>query len=107
MAWNAGTQHHIYDQFVSNPKEAQRLAGDQDWIWKLSKDRMKFWPKDWIQSYKWEIRKREELTMINGRRAFNQVRNDVHVHPDCCVTVFHGDPKPEDVKDKFVVDNWR
>ena len=23
------------------------------------------------------------------------------------VCVFHGDPKPEDIKDPFVVDNWR
>ena len=106
MAWNHGTHSYIFNQFRSNPRDAQRLQGDQDWIWKLSKDKIKFWPRDWIQSYKWEVRGREELTLINGKRQFREVDHSVEVHPECCVTVFHGDPKPQDVRDKFVVDNW-
>jgi hypothetical protein len=106
LAWNHGTQTQIWEQFKSNPREAQRLQGDQDWIWKLCKDRIKSWPREWIQSYKWEVRKREELTMINGKRQFRDEDHNVKIHPECCVTVFHGDPKPQDVKDKFVVDNW-
>lgn len=106
MSWSHGTHSYIYEQFKSNPKEAQRLQGDQDWIWKLSKDKIRFWPREWVQSYKWEIRAREELTLINGKRQFREVDHSVEVHPECCVTVFHGDPKPQDVKDKFVVDNW-
>ena len=107
LAWNHGSQNHLWNQFKTNPKDAMRLAGDQDWIWKLSKDRIKFWPKEWIQSYKWEIRSREELAVINGKRQFKDVRNDIVVHPDCCVAVFHGDPNPCAVHDKFVVDNWK
>lgn len=106
MAWNHGTQHHIWEKFKENPKEAQKLQGDQDWIWKLCQNQIKFWPKEWIQSYKWEIRSREELVMLNGKRQFKEADHTVEVHPDCCVTVFHGDPKPQDVQDKFVVDNW-
>ena len=107
MAWNHGEQNHIWNQFKLDPKTAQKLPGDQDWIWKTSRDRIKFWPKEWIQSYKWEIRNRDELSMINGKRRFKTVDHSVEVDPDCCVTVFHGDPKPQDVQDKFVVDNWR
>jgi len=107
MAWNHGVETDIWDQFKSNQKSAMTLQGDQDWIWKLAKDRIKFWPKDWIQSYKWEIRGREQLTVINGKRQFREVDHTVEVDPNCCVTVFHGEPKPQDVKDKFVVDNWR
>jgi len=107
MAWTHGTQSHVWEQFKANPRDAQRLHGDQDWIWKTSKHIIKFWPKEWVQSYKWEIRKREELTMSSGKRQFKQVDHTVEVNPACCVTVFHGDPKPQDVQDKFVVDNWR
>jgi len=107
LCWTHGTQSHIWTIFKTSPKEAMKLQGDQDWIWKLCKDKLKFWPTDWIQSYKWEVRSREELTMINGKRAFKEVDHTVDVHPECCVTVFHGDPKPQDVQDKFVVDNWR
>lgn len=107
MAWTHGTQSHIWNQFKNNPKDAMRLPGDQDWIWKTSKDRIKFWPKEWIQSYKWEIRSKEELVVLNGKRQFKEVRHDIVPHPECCVAVFHGDPNPCAVNDQFVIDNWK
>lgn len=106
MSWNHGTQSHIYQQFQENPRLAMRFHGDQDWIWKTSKDRLKFWPDNWIQSYKWEIRNREELIMLHGQRQFKTVRDDVYPHQDCCIAVFHGDPNPAQVQDKFVKENW-
>lgn len=107
LAWNHGSQKEIWEKFKSNPNEAQRLQGDQDWIWKLAKDRIKFWPKEWIQSYKWEIRDRSELVVLHGKRQFKTIRNDVLIPADCSVAVFHGDPNPCAVQDKFVVDNWK
>ena len=107
LAWTHGTQSHIYEQFKLKPSDAQRLQGDQDWIWKLCKDKMIFWPKEWIMSYKWEIRNRGELTMTNGKRTFATVRHDVILDPACSVAVFHGDPNPCVIQDKFVVDNWQ
>lgn len=106
MSWIHRSQNYIWDEYRKDIHAAQRLQGDQDWIWKLAKDKIKFWPEDWIQSYKWEIRKRTDLTMIDGRRKFKTVNNDIMPDPRCCVTVFHGDPKPQDIEDRFVVDNW-
>lgn len=106
LAWTHGSQTKIYQEFKTNPKDAMRLQGDQDWIWKLSKEDLHFWPREWIMSYKWEIRKKEDLVMFQGRRKFKEEIHSVPVPNDCCVTVFHGDPKPQDVRDKFVVDNW-
>lgn len=107
MAWNHGQESYIWQKFKERPSEAQRLQGDQDWIWKLAKDKIKFWPKDWIQSYKWEIRSREELAVINGKRQFKTVRDDVKIPVNCSIAVFHGDPNPCAVQDKFVIDNWK
>jgi hypothetical protein len=107
MAWNHGTQKHIWERFQSNPRDAMKLHGDQDWIWKHSKDRIKWWPREWIQSYKWEIRSRSDLILMSGKRRFKSELHTPTIHSECCVAVFHGDPKPEDVKDKFVVDNWQ
>ena len=107
MLWTHGEQRHIWESFSGNPKEAQRLPGDQDYIWKIARSYVKFWPKDWIQSYKWEIRSRDQLIVRNGKRQFRTEDHEVEPIKDCCVTVFHGDPKPQDVKDRFVVDNWR
>ena len=107
MCWTHGTQSKIWTEFKNNPSLAMKLHGDQDWIWKIAKDKIKFFPDSWIQSYKWEIRNKSELTMVNGQRNFREVKSSLDIHPECCVAVFHGDPKPQDVKDKFVIDNWR
>ena len=107
MTWTHGSASDIFLEFTKNPQQAMRLHGDQDWIYKIHKSKINFWPDTWIQSYKWEIRSREELISRLGSRGFKKVRDDVKSHPDCCVAVFHGQPNPEDVMDSFVVDNWR
>lgn len=107
MSWIHGSQSEIFDQFMENKQSAMRLHGDQDWIWKIGREKIKFWPDEWIQSYKWEIRSRDELTDRTGKKGFKLVRNDVTPNKHCCIAVFHGDPKPEDIRDSFVIDNWR
>jgi hypothetical protein len=107
LSWTHGTNADIWTKFQEDKSTAQRLQGDQDWIWKLARDRIKFWPDSWIQSYKWEIRGREELVDRTGRKGFKTVSNSVQPNPECSVAVFHGAPNPEDVQDLFVVDNWK
>lgn len=107
MSWVHGSQHDLYAKFQESVLSATRLHGDQDFIWKHARDRIKFWPDAWIQSYKWEIRRREELIVRNGQRGFKTVRDNVIADPECSVAVFHGNPNPADVQDKFVVDNWQ
>lgn len=107
MSWMHGSQSDIYDIFKANPNDAIKLHGDQDWIWKIAKPRIKFWKDSWIQSYKWEIRKRDELVSRDGRRGFKTVATGTTVDPNCAVAVFHGSPNPSDVVDTFVLENWR
>lgn len=107
MSWMHGSHPDIWLQFKKDPTAAQKLMGDQDWIWKLHRNNIKFFPDEWIQSYKWEIRSKNDLTQINGRRRFRTENNDHTADPACSVYVFHGEPKPQDVNDRFIVDNWR
>lgn len=106
MCWTHGNHKFVYDNFVNDRSVMNRLHGDQDWIWKQAKDQIQFWPDSWIQSYKWEIRSREDLKSRDGKGGFKET---AYIAPDkdCCVAVFHGDPKPQDINDPFVVDNWR
>jgi hypothetical protein len=106
MSWPAGLHPDIFTTFQNNPKQAQKLHGDQDWIWQVAKSRITFWPERWIQSYKWEIRDRNELVYQGGKRFIKDVRSP-KIHLECAVCVFHGDPKPDEVMDQFVIDNWR
>lgn len=107
MSWMAGHHNHIFDKFKRESKSAQRLHGDQDWIWQTAQHQIKFWPEPWIQSYKWEIRNRSELLYRGNKRFFKETRDDVKIHKQCSVLVFHGEPKPHEVKDKIIVDNWK
>jgi len=106
LAWNFGTQNHLWETFKNGSAKAMRLHGDQDYIWKETKGSIKFFPDNWIQSYKWEIRSKQELVVNKGKRIFRNIDNNVKIHPECCVAVFHGEPNPESIGDKFVVDNW-
>lgn len=107
LSWQHGSYSEIFEQFVNNKKSAMRLHGDQDWIFQVAGQRMKYWPDSWIQSYKWEIRSRNEVDYSKREnRTFKTVASPI-IPADCCVTIFHGDPKPENVKDPYVLDNWQ
>ena len=105
LSWHKGLHPDIWTVFKTSPATAQKMHGDQDWIWKVAKSRITFWPDEYIMSYKWELRERNEIERSNGKPRFKTIRNPP-IPKNCCVVVFHGDPKPEDIKDPFVVDNW-
>lgn len=106
MSWFHGDHSIIWEQFSKLPSEAMRTHGDQDWIWRIAKSKITFWPDSWVLSYKWEVRDREELVVIDGKRNFASKLDEPIIADDCCVLVFHGEPKPHEVQDQFIVDNW-
>lgn len=103
-----GAYPHVYKDFMLNPKQqVHRLHGDQDWIYeKMHKQDFLFWPDEWIQSYKWEMRDRRDLAKQNGKRNFKNIAEPI-IKPETNIAVFHGEPYPHQVRDPWVVDNWR
>ena len=106
LSWEKGYHPDIWTVFQTDPRKAQKLHGDQDWIWNVARTRIKFWPDEYIMSYKWELRDRNELDRGNGKIKFKSIRNPI-IPKECCIAVFHGDPNPHEVQDPFVIDNWR
>lgn len=107
LSWISGTNSDIYNLFIKDKNTAMRLHGDQDWIYKVAKGNIKYWPDDWLMSYKWEIRSRNEIDFSRREnKTFKTIRNP-EIPKSCCVTVFHGDPNPDQVLDPYVIDNWR
>ena len=72
----------------------------------MLKDRAKYWPDEWIRSYKWEMRDKIDLSLVNGKRNFYQDKPP-KIIKDSCIAVFHGEPNPEDCKDQWVIENWK
>ena len=98
----------VYTNFMKDPNgPIRRYHGDQDWIRATIPDGgFEYWPEEWIQSYKWEMRGRPKYNkMPRGLRDF-ETPGDPKILDDTSVAVFHGDPNPHNCKDQWVIDNW-
>lgn len=96
----------VWSNLIRDLSMVKRLHGDQDWIYSQIKTNYSFWPDEWIQSYKWEIRNRNDVVKIGLKRQFKEIANP-KIDSRTKILVFHGDPKPDEVKDPIIVDNWQ
>lgn len=105
---NTGNHSNVYNEFIKNPLQiSKKFHGDQDWIKQCITSNYEFWPDDWIQSYKWEMRNKPQMARDkHGRKNFVSPGEPM-IKSDTSVAVFHGDPNPDVCPDKWVVDNWR
>jgi hypothetical protein len=101
-----GSYSFVWENFINDTKITKKMHGDQDWIFTQIKNNFQFWPDDWIRSYKWEIRNRQDIIRDGTKRIFKEIVNP-DIDPKTKILVFHGDPKPSDVRDPIIVDNWR
>lgn len=107
MKWPAGKFSDIWETLEKNLHFTKKFRGDQDWIWHLHSKNIKFYPKEWIISYKWEARNLSELYRDSDRRMkFKTVRNPT-IPKETSVLAFHGSPDPHEVMDPIIVDNWK
>lgn len=107
IRFNKGQLDHLWQEFSRNKLSHMRKHfGDQDFIYEMDKS-AKYWPDKWIMSWKWEIRKSREFAP-GGRRGSRKLKNIEDVVPpeECCITVFHGDPNPDNCDDPWVKKNW-
>lgn len=105
--FNASEYHWIWEDFNKNhTKIMSKNYGDQDYLFSILHGKALVWPDNWIQSYKWEMRDKNELSLVNGKRNFVTIKEPKLSH-ECCIAVFHGDPKPSEVKDEWVKENWK
>ena len=104
---NTGQHSHVYSEFVKDPSlNSRRFHGDQDWIRNQVKTGFEYWPEEWIQSYKWEMRNKPQMTRgKNGKRNF-ATPGEPDIKPDTSVAVFHGDPNPHDCVDPWCQQHW-
>jgi hypothetical protein len=106
MRWESGRLDYLWKDFAQDhSKIMSSNHGDQDWITKRAANDIRHWPDAWIRSYKWEMMGRRETKISKGgKRVFEHPPT---ITEENCVAVFHGEPKPFNCGDPFVVDNWR
>jgi len=106
MRWQAKTLNCIWEPISKDDRLINIYRGDQDYIWDRYKHLLRFFPDDWIRSYKWEIRNRRELVGKKENMRFETVI-EPDVPEDCKLLVFHGYPTLDVVADPIIVDNWQ
>jgi hypothetical protein len=100
-----GHYNNAYQEFKQNTqRNVSRYQGDQDWMYKSISDHV-FWPDEWIQSYKWEMRGRRELGFVNSRRNFTKP-GQPNILQDTSIAVFHGEPNIPECIDEWPRANW-
>ena len=107
MRWEAGTMNFLWDDFKKNYQNIMSSNhGDQDWITKRARSEINWFPDDWIRSYKWEMIGFKDTKLVNkdGKKFF---RRPPAVINENKVAVFHGEPKPFNCADEWVVKNWQ
>ena len=105
--FNPKNHYSLWDDFEKNYKIIiSKNYGDQDYLFNILNGQGKYWPDSWIKSYKWEMREKQDLAVINGKRNFTTVKHPI-IYPESCISVFHGDPNPHVVKDPWVIENWK
>jgi len=106
---DTGNQSQVYSEFIKDPRGvSRRFLGDQDWIYSTVTKDFDYWPVEWIQSYKWECRRRAAICKRQpaGERDFKKSGKPT-ILEDTSIAVFHGDPNPHNCKDPWVKENWR
>lgn len=110
IKFKTGQLAYLWQNFKENQMFIQRkFHGDQDWLYDQTyrDNPAQLYPDNWIQSWKWEIRKTRDLK-YNLPKGQRRLRTIEYCEPPvgCCVCVFHGDPNPEHCEDPWVVKNW-
>jgi hypothetical protein len=105
---NTGQHTEVWTNFINNASSImRRYHGDQDWIRVCITQNFNYWPDEWIQSYKWEMRGKPKFNnMPRGQRDF-AVNRDPTIKDNTSIAVFHGDPNPHNCRDQWVIDNWK
>lgn len=104
---DTGSQSQVYHDFIKNPNQyVRRFHGDQDWIRYSVRNDFCYWPEEWIQSYKWEMRGKPKMIIEkNGKRNF-QTPGDPKINFNTSIAVFHGEPNPHNCIDPWCKENW-
>lgn len=124
MRFPTGKMSYIWKNLLEdldNIKKRLHGGGKEDQAWideqtLASSDSATMFPDEWCMSWKFNIRKKKYSLRNGGSRSSTHtgpgnkktgIIEDVTPPEDCCVCIFHGDPKPHNCLDPWVIENWR
>lgn len=106
MVWDTVAFQHIWQDFSTNDiaVTARRFPGDQDFLSdRLDASERRYFPQDRFRSWRWEVK---DGGMDFKKRLYKRPDAGSVIPPDTHVMVFHGHPKPHEITDAVILQNW-
>lgn len=107
MWWNVSKFAHVWHDFCREPRDLiiRRYHGDQDYLnVAITHQYKRFWDDQHFQSWRWQC---QEGGYDFPRRRHRAPGAPAQVDPAASVIVFHGQPKPHQIRDPIVEAHWR
>lgn len=117
---------YVWTEYKNNKEKIENLYhGDQDYFRAITIDQnnqAQFYPDSWLKSWRWDIKefvpcydscydehnycklKDKEYTWSRRNKNLPVLERK---HQDCCIAIFHGEIKPHEETDAWVIDNWK
>ena len=106
MVWDTEVWQSLWQEFMQNNIHTivKRFQGDQDFLnaYIEPKDR-RYLDQDLIKSWRWEIK---DGGMDFKKRVYKRPDAGSVIPPNTSIMVFHGQPKPHEILDPVIVQNW-
>ena len=107
MWWNTPQYEHVWRNFEIQPiaEVLKRYHGDQDYLSAVINEReRRLFNVDQVQSWRWQA--------LDGGydfklRKYHQPGTGTKISDQTSILVFHGKPKPENIQDPLVIQNWQ
>lgn len=106
MWWSVPRFSWVWDQFLQQgpAQVAGRYHGDQDFIESaIDHNRKRYFDMQRFQSWRWQAW--DGGTNFRMRQQ-NKPGSGTVIAPNVCALIFHGHPKPHEIKDPIVADLW-
>lgn len=106
MYWNQEKFYWIWDQFTKHnvSEVASKYHGDQDFLTSLlDKSQLRFIDESYVKSWRWQIK---DGGLNTGTREYLRPNAGSIVPTNTKIVIFHGSPKPHELKDALILKNW-
>jgi len=106
MWWNVERYQHVWEKFKAEDvaKVVRQYPGDQDYLnVTIDYNHRRYLDVDRIKSYRWQV---ADGGFDFPMRVPRMPGTGATIDSDTCVIVFHGQPKPHEVRDPKIVQLW-
>lgn len=106
MYWPTKQYNWIWEDFMQRDRAetVRKYPGDQDYLNAvIPKDQIGFLDTDRVRSYRWQVK---DGGFDHKSRTYRRPGAGANITETDRIIVFHGDPKPHQVYDAVIQQNW-